>query len=52
VEALAGTLTREQGEPLVKARGECRGAAHWFREIARIEIPHDVLRDDGRPRPT
>ncbi|MFO7543990.1 MAG: aldehyde dehydrogenase family protein [Trueperaceae bacterium] len=50
VEALAGTLTLEQGKPLVKARGECMGAAHWFREFARMEIPHDVLRDDESAR--
>ncbi len=49
-EALARTLTMEQGKPLAKAEGEAKGAAHWFREVARMEIPHDVLRDDESAR--
>jgi acyl-CoA reductase-like NAD-dependent aldehyde dehydrogenase len=50
VEMLAGTLTLEQGKPLVKAQGEFRSAANFFRVFARMEIPHDVLRDDERAR--
>jgi len=49
-ETLARTLTLEQGKPLAKAEGEAKGAARWFREFARMEIPHDVLRDDERAR--
>jgi acyl-CoA reductase-like NAD-dependent aldehyde dehydrogenase len=49
-EALARTLTMEQGKPLAKAEGEANAAAGWFREFARMEIPHDVLRDDESAR--
>lgn len=49
-EPLARTLTLEQGKPLAKAEGEVGAAAHWFRAFARMEIPHDVLRDDESAR--
>jgi acyl-CoA reductase-like NAD-dependent aldehyde dehydrogenase len=49
-ELLTRTLTLEQGKPLAKAKGEVSSAARWFREFARMEIPHDVLRDDERAR--
>lgn len=45
-EELAHILTREQGKPLERARGEARGAAHWLRAHAELPLPHEVLRDD------
>lgn len=49
-ERVARTLTLEQGKPLAKSQNELRGAARWFREFARMDIPHDVLRDDESAR--
>ena len=49
-EELARLLTREQGKPLVKAKGEIAGAAKWFRYTATLEIPVEVALDNDRVR--
>jgi len=44
-EELAQLLTREQGKPLVRARSEIAGAAHWHAEFAKMELADLVLQD-------
>ncbi|MEZ5954618.1 MAG: aldehyde dehydrogenase family protein [Hyphomonas sp.] len=45
-EELARLLTREQGKPFEQAMGDVLGAAHWFVETAKMDIPEVVSQDD------
>ncbi len=47
---IAEVLTREQGKPLEKAKGEVAGAAVWFDVTAGLEIPQEVVQDDDAAR--
>lgn len=47
---IAPILTREQGKPLEKATGEIMGAVAWFRYVASLEIPVEVIQDDKDAR--
>jgi acyl-CoA reductase-like NAD-dependent aldehyde dehydrogenase len=47
---LAPVLTAEQGKPLGEARREFAGAAAWLRYYADLELPPEVVRDDGEAR--
>src|SRR6218665_1741077 len=44
-DALAALLTQENGRPLAFAKEEIVGAAYWMAELARIEIPVEVIED-------
>ncbi len=44
-EELARLLTKEQGKPLERARSEVAVAAHWYAELAKMELPELVLQD-------
>jgi acyl-CoA reductase-like NAD-dependent aldehyde dehydrogenase len=48
VDDLAPLLTAEQGKPLRDAKREVRGAALWCRYFADLEVPREVIQDDGR----
>jgi acyl-CoA reductase-like NAD-dependent aldehyde dehydrogenase len=50
VDALAPTLTREQGKPLARAREELVGASVWLQYTAGLEIPVEVVQDDESAR--
>jgi acyl-CoA reductase-like NAD-dependent aldehyde dehydrogenase len=50
VEALATTLTREQGKPLAQAREEVEDAAGFLERVAARPFPFDVLKDDEKER--
>lgn len=47
---LAPALTAEQGKPLGEARREFAGAAAWLHYYADLELPPEVVRDDGEAR--
>jgi acyl-CoA reductase-like NAD-dependent aldehyde dehydrogenase len=47
---LAKVLTQEQGKPLAKAMEEIIGAAVWFDVTAGLQIPVDLISDDGTTR--
>ena len=51
-EALAQLLTREQGKPLngMGSRYEVAGAVAWARHTAQLELPPEILQDDGGAR--
>lgn len=49
VDDVAPLLTREQGKPLREAVDEVKSAALWFRYFAHLDVPPDVIQDDGRP---
>ncbi len=49
-EAIARTLTLEQGKPIAHAIGEVAGAANQLRTAADMPIPHEVTHDDARGR--
>lgn len=53
-EALAQLLSREQGKPLngLGARWEVGGAVAWLRSTADIQLPGEVLVDDGSTQTT
>jgi len=44
-EALASLLTKEQGKPLAKAKGEIQGALHLISKAMREQLPVDVYKD-------
>jgi len=44
---LGRVLTQEQGKPLAKGIGEIHGAAFWFDFTASLELPVEVVQDDG-----
>jgi acyl-CoA reductase-like NAD-dependent aldehyde dehydrogenase len=50
VEALTPVLTAEQGKPLNEAAIELAGAAYAFTFYADLELPLEVLKDDGEVR--
>jgi len=50
VEALADTLTREQGKPLEQAKGEIKGAASSLETASAKPLPFDLLKDDEKER--
>ncbi len=43
---LAGILVREQGKSLANAMFEATGTAMWFRAIAAIDLPTEVIQED------
>jgi acyl-CoA reductase-like NAD-dependent aldehyde dehydrogenase len=47
---LAPLLTREHGKPLEQARMELSVSAHHMKQLASLDLPDEVLRDDGRGR--
>ncbi|MEU1972766.1 aldehyde dehydrogenase family protein [Microbacterium sp. NPDC019599] len=47
VDTLAPLLTREQGMPLAAARAEVASGAHCLRWAAGLEVPRELVRDDG-----
>jgi acyl-CoA reductase-like NAD-dependent aldehyde dehydrogenase len=49
-DALARVLSQEQGKPLAQAVGEINAAAQMCRAYSDVQIPTDVLRDDGTVR--
>ncbi len=49
-DALAPLITREQGKPLVKARGEINAAVFFARGYAAVELAPEVLRDTPQQR--
>ena len=49
-EALATTLTREQGKPFAQAKEEVRRAADFLGLAAARPLPFDVLKDDEKER--
>ena len=49
-EGMAPLLTQEQGKPLPKAAEELMGASMWFQYTAGLELPVEVVQDDGNAR--
>jgi len=49
-DALAALLTQEHGKPLEQARGELGVSGHHMKQLASLELPDEVLRDDARGR--
>lgn len=47
VSDIAPVLTAEQGKPLKDAEWELRYAIGWLRYFAELEVPREVVRDDG-----
>jgi acyl-CoA reductase-like NAD-dependent aldehyde dehydrogenase len=47
---LAPILTAEQGKPIGEAQAEAIGASIWFSYFADLEIPSEVIQDDGWAR--
>jgi len=47
---LATLVTREQGKPFAAAQREIAGTCRSFEEISKIEVPDEILRDDGKNR--
>lgn len=47
-EELAPLLVTEQGKPLGDARTEILGASAWLRYYATLELPRELIRDDGQ----
>jgi acyl-CoA reductase-like NAD-dependent aldehyde dehydrogenase len=45
---LAAILSQEQGKPLRAATYEVGEAARWLRAAADLELPREVVQDDGR----
>jgi acyl-CoA reductase-like NAD-dependent aldehyde dehydrogenase len=45
---LAPLLTREHGKPLDQARMELAVSGHHMKQLASLELPDEVLRDDDR----
>jgi acyl-CoA reductase-like NAD-dependent aldehyde dehydrogenase len=50
LEAIARTLTSEQGKPIADAQAEVGGAAHFLRYFAGMEIPVEVIEDSDARR--
>jgi acyl-CoA reductase-like NAD-dependent aldehyde dehydrogenase len=44
---LARLVTAEQGKPLSEAHDEVMASAIWLRYYAELELPHEVVQDDG-----
>ncbi|WP_436699502.1 aldehyde dehydrogenase family protein [Nocardioides sp. BYT-33-1] len=49
-EELAAVLTAEQGKPLADARHEVAGTAAFFRHVAGLEVPSEVVEDSDERR--
>ena len=49
-DAVAPTLTQEQGKPLANAADEIRSAAVWFDYYAGLELEPEILQDDETSR--
>jgi acyl-CoA reductase-like NAD-dependent aldehyde dehydrogenase len=49
-DAIALTLTREQGKPLVQAKAELKSAIAQLKAFARLPIPYEVTQDDAQGR--
>ena len=47
-DALAPTLTAEQGKPLRDAKREVLGCARWMEYYADLEMPREVIQDDEK----
>ncbi|GAA5161407.1 aldehyde dehydrogenase family protein [Amycolatopsis dongchuanensis] len=47
---LAALITAEQGKPLADARLEVQGTVAGLRFVADLEVPREVLADDGQAR--
>jgi acyl-CoA reductase-like NAD-dependent aldehyde dehydrogenase len=47
---IASVLSQEQGKPLAAATGEVFGASMWLNYFADLQIPPEVLQDDGEKR--
>ncbi|WP_423603448.1 aldehyde dehydrogenase family protein [Sphingomonas sp. MS122] len=47
---LAPLLTREHGKPLEQARMELAISGHHMKQLASLELPDEILRDDERGR--
>ena len=47
-DAIAPTLTAEQGKPLRDAKREVLACAMWLRYYAELEIPREVIQDDDK----
>ena len=47
---LAPLLTREHGKPLEQARMELSVSGHHMKQLASLDLPDEVLRDDERGR--
>ncbi len=50
VDAIARTLTREQGKPIADALGEVGGAAYFLRNYAGLALPVEVVEDSDLRR--
>ena len=50
IEAIAPVLTREQGKPLGQAKWEIGGAVHELEEMCKMDLPYQLIRDDGKHR--
>jgi acyl-CoA reductase-like NAD-dependent aldehyde dehydrogenase len=49
-DALAPLLTREHGKPLAQARMELSVSGHHMKQLASLDLPDEMLRDDERGR--
>jgi acyl-CoA reductase-like NAD-dependent aldehyde dehydrogenase len=50
VDEIGPFLTREQGKPLGKAKWEIGGAVHELEEMCKMDLPYQLIRDDGKHR--
>lgn len=48
VDEIAPVLTAEQGKPLREARGEVMSTALWCDYYADLDVPDEVIQDDGK----
>ena len=47
-DAIAPTLTAEQGKPLRDAKREVLGCARWLQYYAELDVPREVIQDDEK----
>ena len=50
IDTLAPLLTSEQGKPLKKAKAELMGCIAWCNQVARLDLPVEILSDTDRHR--
>ena len=50
IEDIDPVLTREQGKPVGQAKWEIGGAVHELEEMCKMDLPYQLIRDDGKHR--
>jgi acyl-CoA reductase-like NAD-dependent aldehyde dehydrogenase len=50
IDEIGPFLTREQGKPLGQAKWEIGGAVHELEEMCKMDLPYELIRDDGKHR--